>query len=143
MALLASFRPGPLPVGAAQMPRITRWLEDWGRPGDAGVVAWQDSERAGAAWCRVLGEVPVRDEAGRPLPELAIAVAPEHRDRGVGARLLDGLARAASDAGHTAIALTVNSRNPALRLYERHGFKVVGRDEDRLTMVRSLDQPAR
>jgi ribosomal protein S18 acetylase RimI-like enzyme len=141
MALLAGFPPGPLPEGAADMSRVTRWLTGWGRPGDAGVVAWHEGHRVGAAWCRVLGEVLVRDDAARPIPELAIAVAPDYQGRGVGTRLLDGLARAAAAAGHQAIALTVNSRNPALRLYERHGFEVVGRDGDRLTMVKSLDQP--
>jgi ribosomal protein S18 acetylase RimI-like enzyme len=34
--------------------------------------------------------------------------------------------------------LSVNSQNPALRLYERAGFQVVARDGDRLTMVKSL-----
>ena len=138
MTLLAAFPPGPLPKGASAMPHVTRWLEDWGRPGDAGVGAWQDGERIGAAWCRVLADVLARDAEGRPLPELAIAVAPGHQARGVGARLLDGLARAASDVGHTAVSLTVNARNPALRLYERAGFQVVGRDGNRLTMIKSL-----
>jgi GNAT superfamily N-acetyltransferase len=138
MTLLAAFPPGPLPEGASEMPHVTRWLVDWGRPGDAGVIAWHCGERLGAAWCRVLADVLVRDTEGRPLPELAIAVAPGHQARGVGAHLLDGLARAASDLGHTAVSLTVNARNPALRLYERAGFKVVANDGNRLTMVKSL-----
>jgi ribosomal protein S18 acetylase RimI-like enzyme len=139
MALLAAFPPGPLPEDASAKPRVAKWLEDWGRPGDAGVVAWASGERLGAAWCRVLADVVVRDANGRPLPELAIAVAPEHRSRGVGARLLDGLARAASQVGHTAVSLTVNEQNPARRLYERAGFHVVGRDGSRLTMVKPLE----
>jgi GNAT superfamily N-acetyltransferase len=138
MTLLAAFRPGPLPEGASEMPRVTRWSADWGRPGDAGVIAWHDGERVGAAWCRVLADLLARDAEGRPLPELAIAVVPDHQAHGVGARLLDGLARAAFEVGHTAVSLTVNSKNPALRLYERAGFQVVARDGDRLTMVKSL-----
>jgi ribosomal protein S18 acetylase RimI-like enzyme len=143
MTLLAGFPPGPLPEGAAQMPRVTRWFVDWGRDGDVGVVAWRDGERLGAAWCRVLTDVLARDDGGRPVPELAIAVASDHRGQGVGKRLLDGLVGAAFVAGHGAIALTVNSRNPALRLYEREGFRVVGRDGERLTMVKSLETVAR
>ena len=139
MTLLAAFPPGPLPKGASAMPHVTRWLEDWGRPGDAGVVAWQDGERIGAAWCRVLADVVARDANCRPLPELAISVAPAHRSRGGGARLLDGLARAAWEAGHRALSLTVNEQNPARRLYERAGFQVVGRNGSRLTMVKPLE----
>jgi len=139
MTLLAAFPPGPLPDGAAEMPRVTSWLVEWGRPGDAGVVAWEGGERLGAAWCRVQADVLARDREGRPLPELAIAVAPDHRARGVGGCLLDGLARAASEAGFTAVSLTVNARNPALRLYERSGFETIARDGDRLTMVKPLE----
>jgi ribosomal protein S18 acetylase RimI-like enzyme len=141
MTLLAAFPPGPLPEGASQMPHVTRWLEGWGSQGDVGVIAWHDRERLGAAWCRVLADVLARDAEGRPLPELAIAVAPEHQARGVGTCLLEGLARAASDVGQTAVSLTVNARNPALRLYERAGFQIVRRDGDRLTMVKSLGSP--
>jgi GNAT superfamily N-acetyltransferase len=138
MTLLAAFPPGALPEGAAAMPRVTRWLAAWGRPGDIGVVAWHDGERLGAAWCRVQDDVLARDAEGCPLPEIAMAVAPIYQARGVGAGLLDGLAWAASEIGHSGVSLTVNSQNPALRLYERAGFKVVARDGDRLTMVKSL-----
>ena len=138
MTLLAAFPPGPLPDGASEMPRVTRWFVEWGRAGDAGVVAWHRGGRLGAAWCRVQGDVLARDVDGCPLPELAIAVAPAHRGRGVGARLLDGLACAAAAAGHKAVSLAVNAQNPALRLYERAGFRVVSSDGDRLTMVRPL-----
>lgn len=138
MTLLAAFPPGGVPVGAAELPHVTRWFEEWGRPTDAGVVAWHDGERVGAAWCRVQASVLVRDAEGRALPELSIAVAPDHQARGVGRLMLDGLAKAASAAGHHALSLTVNAQNPALRLYERVGFEVVRRDGDRLTMVKSL-----
>jgi len=138
MTLLAAFPPGALPEGASEMPRVTRWLAEWGRPGDTGVVAWHDGERFGAAWCRVQADVLARDTEGCPLPEMAMAVAPNHQARGVGARLLDGLAQAASEVGHTGVSLTVNSQNRALRLYERAGFQVIARDRDRLTMVKPL-----
>jgi GNAT superfamily N-acetyltransferase len=106
-----------------------------------GLIAWRDDERIGAAWCRVLVDVLARDEAGRPFPELAIAVTPRHRSQGVGTRLLDGLAEVASDAGYTALSLTVSEHNAAHRLYERSGFDVVGRYGARLTMVKVLGPP--
>jgi ribosomal protein S18 acetylase RimI-like enzyme len=138
MTLLAAFPPGPLPEGASEMPQVTRWLAEWGHLGDAGVIAWRDGQRVGPAWCRVFAEVLAQDTEGRPLPEVAIAVAPNHRARGIGARLLDGLARATCEAGYAAVSLKVNAQNPALHLYERAGFEVVARDGDRLTMVRSV-----
>lgn len=138
MALLAAFPPGPLPEGASAMPHVTRWTVDWGRAGDAGIVAWNDGQRLGSAWCRIQAEVLARDEAGRPLPEIAIAVAPKHRAGGVGAQMLDALCRSAADAGQTALSLTVNAQNPALRLYELAGFEIVQREGNRLRMVKRL-----
>ncbi len=65
------------------------------------------------------------DAAGTPLPELCIAVAPGHRNAGIGAVLLDALfTKLAAD--HAAMCANVHVRNPAKRLYERKGFRVVG-----------------
>jgi GNAT superfamily N-acetyltransferase len=143
MTLLAAFPPGPLPAGAAAMPHARRWVEEWGKPGDAGVVAWLDEVRVGAAWCRIHVErVLAQDAYGGPLAELAIAVVAGHRRRGVGGRLLEGLAEEAAAAGHPGLSLTVNLRNPGLALYERAGYRVHERDGDRLVMVKSFDGPA-
>jgi hypothetical protein len=84
MAVLAAFPPGRLPEGASDMPHVTRWTADWGRPGDAGVVAWSNGQRVGAAWCRIQTDVLARDGASLPLPEIAIAVSPGHRAGGIG-----------------------------------------------------------
>ncbi|MGH8896543.1 MAG: GNAT family N-acetyltransferase [Egibacteraceae bacterium] len=46
------------------------------------------------------------------------------RGRGIGTRLLVALLRRAG-AAHSAITLSVRTDNPALRLYERLGFRAV------------------
>ena len=50
-----------------------------------------------------------------------ISLMPEHRGRGIGTALLQGLQMEASSAGQ-GITLHVEKHNPALRLYERLGF---------------------
>lgn len=56
-----------------------------------------------------------------------IAVAPEHRRRGVGARLLGWLLQAAVELGREALTLEVRAGNdPARRLYARAGFVEAG-----------------
>lgn len=53
-----------------------------------------------------------------------IAIVPEHRNRGIGSRLLaDILAEA--DAAGKAVSIHVELRNPARRLYDRLGFRPV------------------
>jgi ribosomal protein S18 acetylase RimI-like enzyme len=81
----------------------------------------------GAAWARVVDPVLVRDETGRAVPEVIIAVAEECRGTGLGRRLMEALMRHAAER-HTGLALTVSERNRvALELYERLGFQRVDR----------------
>ncbi len=54
-----------------------------------------------------------------------IALLPEHRNRGVGSSLLNGLLAEARDAGKP-VRIHVERNNPALHLYERFGFPRIG-----------------
>jgi GNAT superfamily N-acetyltransferase len=73
-------------------PEISRYVEGWGRGGDTGFVAHDKKDRAllGAAWLRRPTD---RSDA---LPELALAVKPEHRRHGIGTALLTQLVRGKS-----------------------------------------------
>jgi len=131
--------PAP-PRDIVQLPELARYVRDWGRAGDYGFIAIDGaSGRAcGAAWLRLL----IGDDRGygyvdERTPELAIAVLPECRGRGVGTRLLDRLLR--SERCETPVCLSVSSDNPAMRLYERFGFRVVDGAGDSVTMLREGD----
>jgi ribosomal protein S18 acetylase RimI-like enzyme len=73
-------------------------------------------------------------------PELAIAVVPSRRGRGVGDALLNALCDRARSEGHRAISLSVERDNDVLvSFYEKHGFERVAEDGgDSVTMRRSL-----
>jgi ribosomal protein S18 acetylase RimI-like enzyme len=106
---------------------LARYVEGWGRPSDLGVVAVDDGtgEPIGAAWLRLLtGEMQGFGYVDDDTPELAIAVLPALRGRGVGARLLAELLDAARGT-FGAVSLSVRADNPARRLYERIGFRAV------------------
>lgn len=76
------------------------------------------------------------EEDGRPVgrlyvdrrPEeirlIDIALLPEHRNRGIGGRLMDQLLAEARTAGKP-VTIHVERFNPALRLYRRLGFREV------------------
>ncbi len=56
-------------------------------------------------------------------PELAIAVVPSRRGRGIGEALLEALCERARADGYGALSLSVERDNPALvSFYEEHGF---------------------
>lgn len=115
-------------------PELVKYLDGYNRLGDAGVIA-QDGERkpVGAAWYRIFATQDRGDGilALPNVPELAIAVAPEHRGRGIGRDLLSALASRGEDDGYRHLMLSVDPENaPALRLYERAGFIYVDTDDD-------------
>jgi ribosomal protein S18 acetylase RimI-like enzyme len=111
-------------------PEFARYVENWGRAGDAGFVAHDKDENqpVGAVWFRP----PAQDAT----PELAFAVKPSHRKRGIGAALLTQWVRA--NPQQSEISLSVASGNPAVRLYERFGFKIVRAGDGIVTMRREM-----
>ncbi|MCP5113656.1 MAG: GNAT family N-acetyltransferase, partial [bacterium] len=72
-------------------------------------------------------------------PELAVGVEPDFRGRGVGRELIQKLHEATSTAGVERMSLSVGAGNPALRLYERLGYREVRRHGDGIVM--SIDLP--
>jgi len=122
-------------------PQLAIFHAGWGREGDAGLVAEEGDRRIGAVWWRfftdaVHGEGFV-DEA---TPELAIAVVPSARGKGIGSALLDALLARARADGYPSISLSVDRNNArAIELYERHGFARVDEDADSVTMLAPLD----
>lgn len=122
-------------------PELARYHQGWGRHGDLGVVATLDGEPVGGALCRLF----TQDDHGEGYvdentPEMAVAVWPEHRGRGLGGRLLAAIAEAARDAGFDRLSLSVERRNPAARLYLRSGYTIVAEDGDDYVMVADLQR---
>jgi ribosomal protein S18 acetylase RimI-like enzyme len=105
-------------------PEIARYVAGWGRSGDAAVIAVGDEgRRLGAAWYRLFSEQePGFGFVDSKTPEISIAVAADVRRRGIGATLLTALVDRARAQGFDALSLSVSPDNPAIRLYERHGF---------------------
>ena len=82
-------------------------------------AAFDIIERGGVA----LGRLYV-DRRERAIHILDIALLPEHRGAGIGTRLLRGLQEEVRGAGQ-ALGIHVEKFNPALRLYERLGFRAI------------------
>jgi ribosomal protein S18 acetylase RimI-like enzyme len=68
-----------------------------------------------------------------------ISVLPESRNAGIGTGLLQDLLNEASESG-TPVRLQVLKANPAIRLYERLGFAVVGDDGLYLQMEATAEE---
>jgi len=117
-----------------------RYVGGWGRPDDFGLVALDGDEPLGAIWARALpASEPGYGYVADDVPEIGLGVARRHRGRGVGSALLVGCIEQARGLGWRALSLSVEDGNVnARRLYERHGFVVVGRKGDSDTMLRDV-----
>ena len=119
-----------------------KYVDGFGRHGDAGVVAELADEGVGAAWYRLLPA----DDAGYgfvadDVPELTLGVSPQARGRGIGKALMEHLLEMASADGFAALSLSVEPDNAATRLYLALGFEHVGASGGSVTLLRRLQPP--
>jgi ribosomal protein S18 acetylase RimI-like enzyme len=115
---------------------VALYVKGWGRPGDTALVAIDEGFPVGAAWYRLFSRrLPGFGFVDERTPELAIAVVPNVRGKGIGSALLDALLARAREAGHDAISLSVDKLNEgAIHLYEQYGFERVSEDDTSVTM---------
>lgn len=109
-------------------PALVKYWQNWGRPADLGIVA-ESAELGypvGCAWVRLFpGEEPGHGHVADDIPELAFGVVRNLRNQGIGTLLLERLL----DDCRTrfpGVSLSVRQDNPAVRLYEKLGFRQHG-----------------
>jgi GNAT superfamily N-acetyltransferase len=113
---------------------VYRYVKNWGRHGDAGVIAFEGRNPYGAAWYRLFR----RSEPGfafvdEETPELTIAVVPSRRGEGAGAQLLEALLDQARRDGFARVSLSAEKGQTGF--YERFGFRPRGEGNGTVTMV--------
>lgn len=120
-----------LPREIVQRPEYARYVQSWGQLGDIGFIA--HDKDSGAA----LGAVWLREPASKELPpELAFVVRPDRRQHGIGASLLTQLMRANPQL--SAIALRMDAKSPAVRMFERFGFEIAEKSGPPIVMHRAI-----
>jgi len=107
-------------------PEIFVYIKDFGtQTGDLGVVAVckQSGQIIGAAWTRI---IPAYGHIDNSTPELAISLLPEFRGCGIGSKLMEKLFELLRQNGYNKTSLSVQKDNPAVRFYQRLGYKLSG-----------------
>ena len=131
-------------------PDLIRHLDAWGtRKGDLGLIARTDEHRVGACWLRhMVGheqqDVTFVDDV---TPELVISIVADLTGGGIGSQLLAEILPLADRQGVPQIVLTARASNPAVSLYERHGFVLseritnrIGTESVKMLRLNSLSQ---
>ncbi|MEJ5965377.1 GNAT family N-acetyltransferase [Flavonifractor porci] len=128
----------PPPRSVVDLPELQIYIADFGtRPGDHCLIAEVEEKVVGAAWSRIMEDYGHIDN---DTVSLAISLLPEHRGLGVGTRLLHGLLLLLRENGYLRTSLSVQKENPALRLYERVGFRIAAEQGTEYLMLRDIAQ---
>ncbi|MBR3226557.1 MAG: GNAT family N-acetyltransferase [Atopobiaceae bacterium] len=104
---------------------------------DRAVVAEVSGEVVGACWVRTTDEYGHIDDK---TPSFSISLYKPYRGQGIGTAMMRAMLAKLREAGYARASLSVQKKNPALRLYERMGFRIVGdgADETEWLMVADL-----
>lgn len=123
----------PPPRSVIDLPELQIYIADFGtQPGDHCLAAEVGEKVVGAVWCRIMEDYGHIDSS---TPSLAISLLPEYRGRGIGTQLLNGLLRLLRENGYQGASLSVQKENPALRLYQRVGFRIVSEKDTEYLML--------
>jgi GNAT superfamily N-acetyltransferase len=123
-------------MGDPDLP-VFRYVKNWGRPGDAGVIASAGPNAYGAAWYRLFpASAPGFAFVDEQTPEVTIAVVPSHRGKGTGGELLEALLERARADGFSQLSLSAEPGQTGF--YEKYGFRELRREDGTVTMVASL-----
>ena len=119
-------------------PKCRAAFEGFGSlPDDRAIVADVGGEVVGACWVRTTDEYGHIDDE---TPSFSISLYPRFRRQGIGTAMMRALLDELHDAGYARVSLSVQKENPALHLYERLGFQIIGDgfDETEWLMVKDL-----
>lgn len=109
-------------INIPEIRRYIRYIKDYG----SGIISLDKNEPTGAAWYILF---PDNDRGYGFLdsntPEISMAVKESCRNKGIGTLLLKELIALACGKGFKNLSLSVDMKNPSVRLYERFGFKKV------------------
>lgn len=118
-----------------QDPSLARYIKAWTEKDICVIAEVGEKTPVGACWLRWFPkEDPGYGFYHQDVPELSIAVLPAYRGLGIGKRLIEA-AMEALPKGVKKVSLSVDDRNPAIRLYRRLEFRIVSVKGHSVTML--------
>ena len=120
-------------------PKCRAAFEGFGTLADDRVLVAEVEEKVvGACWVRTTDEYGHIDGE---TPSFSISLYTPYRGQGIGGAMIRRMLQELREAGYRRASLSVQKENPALHLYERLGFRIVGDgfDETEWQMIYTLE----
>lgn len=105
------------------LPELQIYIADFGTQfGDHCLAAEVNGKIVDTVWSRIMADYGHID---KDTPSLAISLLPEYRGQGIGTKLLNDLLSLLCEKGFRQVSLSVQKKNPAVRLYKKAGFQIL------------------
>lgn len=118
-------------------PKCRAAFEGYGTlPDGRAVVAEVEGKVVGACWVRTTDEYGHIDDE---TPSFSISLYAPYRGQGIGGVMMRRMLDELREAGYPRASLSVQKENPALRLYERLGFSIIGDGFDETEWLMTID----
>jgi len=130
----------PLPFDVIMKPEIHGYIQDFlNQEGDYCLVAERNSTILGAVWVRLFSHEGKSYGYIDPYtPELVISLVKEHRNQGIGTKLMVKMLQLLKEHGYRQVSLSVSKENPAVWVYRKLGFQIHEENEEDYLMIRTL-----
>ncbi|MDR2084470.1 MAG: GNAT family N-acetyltransferase [Bacteroidales bacterium] len=132
----------PYPREVIYYPQVRVYWDNWGaEKDDRCLLALLNDKPVGAVWIRTFrGEPKGCGYIDKLTPEIAIAIFEQYRNQGLGTRMMNKMIALMKEKGYRQVSLSITKGNPAIRLYERLGFKIIDENEEDFIMLLQLSK---
>lgn len=129
-----------IPRSVLNIPEVNAYICNFGKKkDDYCLVADCKGKIVGAVWVRIIsGDIKGYGYVDDYTPEFAISLFDEHRNQGVGFRLMTAMIDYLRKSGYKQVSLNVKKENYAVKLYHKMGFEVIKDDDEDYLMVLKL-----
>jgi GNAT superfamily N-acetyltransferase len=118
---------------------ISRYVDGWGRKGDAALIAMDSGHSVGAGWFRLFSSLsPGFGFVDEETPEMTVVVVPTKQGQGIGEQLLRALVERARIEGYAAVSASVRRDRDDAKAYAASGFEEVRQEGETVTLRRAL-----
>ena len=118
-----------------KLPELKMYIEDFGKKGDEGLLAFEEGKAVGAVWTRRMKDYGYIDD---DTPSLSISLYKEYRGKGIGTALMKEMFLLLKEKGYQGVSLSVQKENYANKMYEKLGFHIIRENQEDYIMIKYL-----